>query len=133
MGALALEAIAWLAENAGPFGTAEPGHGCEDLQPFLEMVGDSRLVALGEATHGTHEFFAMKHRLAECLVSEKGFTLFAMEAGWAEAEHINAWVQGGEVENPAGRLRYFIDTTFNYPTMAEAYRVAALNGLNRLA
>ena len=34
---------------------------------------------------------------------------------------------------PSNNLKYFIDTTFNYPTMAEAYRVAAHNGLNRLA
>jgi erythromycin esterase len=59
------------------------------------MIGDARIVALGEATHGTHEFFTMKHRILECLVTEKGFSMFAMEAGWGEANRINAYVNGG--------------------------------------
>lgn len=105
------EAVIWLQSHAVPFLTAEPGSGCQDLKPLLEMIGDARVVALGEATHGTHEFLAMKHRLLECLVLEKGFTIFAMEAGWAEASHINAYVQAVEDENPVGKLRYFMGSS----------------------
>jgi len=96
------EAVEWLQVHTVPFDTAEPGSGCADLQPLLEMIGDARIVALGEATHGTHEFFAMKHRILECLVTEKGFSIFAMEAGWGEANRINAYVNGGS--SPLGSV-----------------------------
>jgi len=103
------EAVKWLQNHAVPFDTAEPGSGCEDLQPLLEMIGEARVVALGEATHGTHEFAAMKHRILECLVTEKGFNVFAMETGWAEANHINAYVQELNDEgNPINTLQYFM-------------------------
>jgi len=44
------------------------------------MIGDARIVALGEATHGTREFFLLKHRLVECPVAELEFSRFAIEA-----------------------------------------------------
>ena len=82
----------WLRANAIPFETTEPGSGFEDLMPLKELIGDARIVALGEATHGTHEFFQMKHRLVEFLVEEMGFNLFAIEANWPEANLINDYV-----------------------------------------
>ncbi|WP_119068083.1 erythromycin esterase family protein [Aggregatilinea lenta] len=87
---------AWLQANAIPFDTAEPGGSDADLMPIREIVGDARIVALGEATHGTHEFFAMKHRLIEFLIEEMGFTVFAMEANWLPMERINDYVQTGD-------------------------------------
>ena len=48
------------------------------------MIGDAHIVSLGEATHGTAEFFRMKHRLVEFLASEMGFTVFAIEANMPE-------------------------------------------------
>ena len=62
----------WLRENAIPFNTTEPGSGFDDLMPLKEIIGDARIVALGEATHGTREFFQMKHRMLEFLVKEMG-------------------------------------------------------------
>lgn len=99
-------ALQWLQTNAIGFTTAEPSTGCEDLQPLLAMIGEARLVALGEATHGTHEFFTMKQRITECLVQEKGFNLLALEAGWAEAEHINHEVVLGTETPDVVRSRY---------------------------
>jgi erythromycin esterase len=61
-----------------------------------DIIGTARIVALGEATHGSHEFFQMKHRLFEFLVEEMDFTVFAMEAYWAEATLINDYVHTGE-------------------------------------
>jgi erythromycin esterase len=87
---------AWLQANAIPFDTAEPGGIDTDLMPVRDIVGNARLVALGEATHGTHEFFAMKHRLIEFLIEEMGFTVFAMEANWLPMERINDYVQTGD-------------------------------------
>jgi erythromycin esterase len=71
---------AWIKENLIPLKTCEPGKGFEDLQPLKSIVGDARVVALGEATHGTREFFKMKHRMFEFLVEKMGFNLFVIEA-----------------------------------------------------
>lgn len=84
-----LRAASW------PLATVEAGHGFADLAPFKSWVGDARIVALGEATHGTREFFQLKHRLLEYLVAECGFTHFAMEANWPESLAINDYVLHG--------------------------------------
>ena len=64
------ESVSWLREHGIPFDTPEAGHGFQDLEPLREIIGDAQIVALGEGTHGTHEFFRMKHRLIEFLVRE---------------------------------------------------------------
>ena len=94
-------AAEWLRANAIPFETTEPGSGFEDLMPLKEIIGDARIVALGEATHGTHEFFQMKHRLIEFLVEEMGFNVFAIEANWPEANLVNDYVRTCEGDEAA--------------------------------
>jgi len=84
----------WLHANATPFATTDPTAAVADLAPFRTIIGDARIVALGEDTHGTHEFFAMKHRLLRFLVTQMGFTLFAMEADLPETNRINDYVHG---------------------------------------
>ena len=79
-----------------PLATTDPEPSLEDLGAFGEMVGDARIVALGEATHGTREIFRMKHRLLRYLVEEKGFTIFSIEASMPEAYAVDPYVQGGE-------------------------------------
>ena len=59
---LAAGATRWVAANAIPIEAVEAGHGFRDLQPFREVIGDARIVALAESTHGTREFFQLKHR-----------------------------------------------------------------------
>ncbi|HEX8272886.1 MAG TPA: erythromycin esterase family protein [Longimicrobiaceae bacterium] len=86
--------VSWLKQRAAPFGTDAPGGDPSELAPLGRMVGSARMVALGEATHGTREFFRMKHRVLEYLVKEKGFNTFAIEASWAECERINDYVHG---------------------------------------
>lgn len=88
--------IEWLRDNIIPLEFTEPGNGYEDLLPLREVIGDAQIVALGEATHGTHEFFTLKHRLIEFLVEEMGFTIVAMEANLPEADRVNTYVQNGE-------------------------------------
>ncbi|MER6300540.1 erythromycin esterase family protein [Kitasatospora sp. NPDC001539] len=80
---------------AQPLRTTEPGGRTTDLRALGAMIGDAKVVGLGEATHGSHEFFAMKQRLFRYLVEEKGFTAFALETSWSSGLQIDAYVQGG--------------------------------------
>ena len=92
--------VVWAREHALPIATSEPGRGFEDLQPLQEIIGNARIVGLGESVHGTHEFFQVRHRLMEFLVEEMGFTAFAGETGLVEAVRVNDYVLG-RVENLA--------------------------------
>ncbi len=103
---------AWLLENAIPFDTAEPGGDYDDLMPLKDIIGDARIVALGEATHGTREFFLMKHRLLEFLVKEMDFNIFAIEATWPESNLVNDYVFTGQGD-PAERLEGLYFWTWN--------------------
>ena len=65
--------IAWLRQNAIPLRHLEAGNGFDDLQTLKEIWRDARVIGLGESTHGRREFFQVKQRLLEFLVSEVGF------------------------------------------------------------
>lgn len=88
--------IDWARLNAVPLKTVEPGNGLADLEPLGSVVGDARIVSLGEATHGTREFFQLKHRIIEYLATRKGFTIFSIEANMPEAYRLNDFIQRGE-------------------------------------
>jgi erythromycin esterase len=90
------DVIAWLKANALPLATAEPGSGFSDLEPFRAMIGDARIVSMGEATHGTREFFQLKHRLIEYCVSELGFTVIGFEAEYGTTLAVNDYVLHGK-------------------------------------
>jgi erythromycin esterase len=86
--------ISWLKTNAIPLKTVEAGNGFADLQPLKKILKDVRFVGLGEATHGTREFFQVKHRLLEFLVREMGFRVFALEGSYSALQLINDYVMG---------------------------------------
>lgn len=67
-----------------------------DLEALGRIVGNARIVALGESTHGTSEFFRLKRRVTEYLVRERGFRVFAIEANQLAVEYINAYVHGAD-------------------------------------
>lgn len=92
---LTADELAWLKKAAVPLIGVEAGKGFKDLEPLKKVVGDARIVALGEATHGTREHFQMKHRLLEFLATEMGFTHFAIEANMTEAFQVNEYVLHG--------------------------------------
>jgi len=85
----------WIKSNAHEIKTVDADNGFEDLQPFKRILKDVRVVALGEATHGTSEFFRMKHRMLEFLVKEMGFTSFYIEAPMSRFTYINDYVLYG--------------------------------------
>jgi erythromycin esterase len=88
--------VAWLKQNAMTFDTSQPGGSFADLMPMRELVGNARIVALGDAAYGTHESWAMKQRLLEFLVTQMGFNTIAIEASGPQAELINEYIQTGE-------------------------------------
>ena len=90
------EVLRWLEGSATPVASLELGADAADLAALKRIVGKAHIVAIGEATHGSHEFFAFKARAFEFLVRECGFTDFVMETDWATARTANAWVERGE-------------------------------------
>ncbi|MBV9211551.1 MAG: erythromycin esterase family protein, partial [Acidobacteria bacterium] len=86
----------WLAANAIRLSTVEAGHGFDDMKPLKKLVGKARIVSLGEATHGTREFFQLKHRMLEFLVTQMGFNIFSIEANMPEAYRLNDYVLNGK-------------------------------------
>lgn len=65
-----------------------------DYAPLLAAIGDAHLVLLGEATHGTHEFYVERARLTRMLIEQKRFTGVALEANWDDAVRIDRYVRG---------------------------------------
>ncbi len=69
------------------------GH-ARDYDALLDAIGDARVVCLGEATHGTHEFYRERAAITRRLIEEKGFTIVAAEADWPDAYRVNRYVRG---------------------------------------
>ena len=67
--------------------------GSHDYDPLLQLIGDARVVLLGEASHGTHEFYRERARITQRLITEKQFNAVAAEADWPDAYRVNRWVR----------------------------------------
>ena len=65
-----------------------------DYDPLMSLIGDSRFVLLGEASHGTHEFYRERAEITKRLIEEKGFNAVAVEADWPDAYRVNRYVRG---------------------------------------
>jgi len=65
-----------------------------DYDALLDQIGNARFVLIGEASHGTHEFYQQRAELTKRLIQEKGFTAVAVEADWPDAYRINRYVRG---------------------------------------
>ena len=65
-----------------------------DYDPLLELIGEARFVLIGEASHGTHEFYRERVEISKRLIMEKGFTAVAAEADWPDAYRVNCYVRG---------------------------------------
>ncbi|MEH7137009.1 erythromycin esterase family protein, partial [Priestia megaterium] len=106
----------WLEANAKPLKTTNPTASLNDLKPLKNMVGSASIVGLGEATHGAHEVFTMKHRIVNYLVSEKGFVNLVLEEGWDRALELDRYVLTGK-GNPSQHL----SPTFNTKEMLDLF------------
>lgn len=65
-----------------------------DLDPLLERIGNARCVLLGEASHGTAEYYAWRTRISERLIREKDFSFIAVEGDWPDCYEVNRYVRG---------------------------------------
>ena len=90
------------SRNHGAHGVAELGRECgehfdsiedAELGGLLERIGDCPLVLLGEATHGTSEFYRMRTRITQALVERRGFCAVAVEADWPDAARIDRFIR----------------------------------------
>lgn len=74
----------------------------EDFDPVLARVGDAHVVLIGEASHGTHEFYRIRAEITKRLIRERGFTAVAVEADWPDAYRVNRYVRGQGDDGDAG-------------------------------
>jgi erythromycin esterase len=66
----------------------------KDLDPLIDRIGNARYVLLGEASHGTHEFYTWRAAISKRLIEEKGFSFIAVEGDWPDCYKINRFVKG---------------------------------------
>ncbi|MFW6296565.1 MAG: erythromycin esterase family protein, partial [Halothece sp.] len=64
-----------------------------DYDPLMDMIGDANFVLIGEASHGTSEFYRERAEITKRLIQEKGFNAVAVEADWPDAYRINRFVR----------------------------------------
>jgi erythromycin esterase-like protein len=91
---------------------SRPVEGAEsDYDALLELIGEARLVLLGEASHGTHEFYRERARITRRLIEERGFTAVAVEGDWPDADRVSRYVKGagddGDAEEALRGFRRF--------------------------
>ncbi|MGW1785583.1 erythromycin esterase family protein [Streptomyces sp. NPDC002143] len=101
--------VAAVQRAARPLHSTEPRGSLEDLGPVGAMVGRARVVGVGEATHGSHEFVTMKHRVFRYLVEQKGFRTVALEAPWSTGRRLDAYIVHGQ-----GDPRRIMSEDFQY-------------------
>ena len=83
---------------------AEPLPSCDEVEPFgacFDRYADARVVLLGEATHGTSEFYRARAAITRRLVERHGFTIVALEADWPDAAQLDRWVRDRPSAAPA--------------------------------
>lgn len=66
----------------------------DDYQAVVDLIGDAHVVLLGEASHGTHEFYAGRARITQALIERQGFHAVAVEGDWPDAHRVNRFVRG---------------------------------------
>jgi erythromycin esterase-like protein len=104
--------MTWHAD--GVRSLARPLRGAADLDPVLDRVGSARIVAIGEASHGTHDYYAWRAALTRRLIEERGFGLVAVEGDWPDCYRVNRTVRS-RPDAPADP-REALDAFSRWPT-----------------
>jgi erythromycin esterase-like protein len=84
------DSIAEIVKRAAIWFEPEP----DGLAALVDVAGNARFVLIGEATHGTHEFYRTRAMLTRALIEQKGFNFVAVEADWPDAYRVNRWIRG---------------------------------------
>lgn len=71
----------------------------DDLDLLVNQIGDAKIVLLGEASHGTSEFYEVRAELSKKLIKEKGFTIIAVEGDWPASQKLNRYIKGYDKES----------------------------------
>ncbi|CAA9346150.1 MAG: Erythromycin esterase homolog [uncultured Lysobacter sp.] len=87
--------------------------GAQDFDPLLERIGDAQVVLIGEASHGTQEFYDLRADITRRLIEEKGFTTVAVEADWPDAYRVDRYVRG---QSPDRSAREALGDFRDFPT-----------------
>ncbi|MBN9518077.1 erythromycin esterase family protein [bacterium] len=99
---------------------SRPLHTSADLDPLLDRIGDARVVLLGEASHGTREFYTWRTAITRRLVEEKGFNFVAVEGDWPDCYRVNRYVKGYPGSAPTAAQA--LETFRRWPTWMWANR-----------
>lgn len=96
-----------------------------DLQTLFDRIGDARIVMLGEASHGTHEYYTWRTHISKRLIEEKGFNFIAVEGDWPDCYRLNRFIKGYDIHSKSA---YHVLNAFNrWPTWMWAnWEVVAL-------
>lgn len=86
----------------------------KDLDPLMERIGDSKYVLLGEASHGTHEYYTMRSIITQRLIQEKGFNLIAVEGDWPACFEVNRFIKGHT--GPEVKVKEVLKNFHRWPT-----------------
>ena len=129
-----------IASAAEPFGSIETA----DLNPLLNRIGDARVVLIGEASHGTSEFYRMRDRISRALIETKGFDFVAIEEDWPDAARIDHYVRHRQYRPSEwtafsrfpiwmwrnNEVRAFVDWLRSYNAAHKATSAVAFHGLD---
>ncbi|GGM57854.1 hypothetical protein GCM10012275_31330 [Longimycelium tulufanense] len=94
----------YFRKRADVLRTLDPDAPLDDLEPLREIVGDARVVAVGEGAHFVHEFGLAHARVLRFLAERCGFTVLAMEFGFSEGFALDSWLSGGGAESDLAEL-----------------------------
>jgi erythromycin esterase-like protein len=79
---------------------AEPLVGApNDFDSLVDLIGDARFVLIGEASHGTHEFYRIRAQISKVLIAQRGFNAVTVEADWPDAYRVNRFVRGASKDS----------------------------------
>ena len=104
-----------------------------DLDLLMERIRDARFVLLGEASHGTSEYYTWRARISRRLIEEKGFSFIAVEGDWPDCYRVNGYVKG--VEGSGGSARevlHAFDRYGNRRGIQRSVEVAGRQHIRRL-
>lgn len=86
----------------------------EDLEPLYDLIGDARIVMLGEASHGTHDYYTWRAHISKKLIEEKEFNFIAVEGDWPDCYRLNRFIKGYDTNSKS--VLKVMETFNRWPT-----------------